>query len=853
MKQQKIFVQRCCSCKMLSVRAVGKLAYPPGGEAVVLPTTGSDGHIVLATRQQVLHRDAFTGAVLAMSVAPGAAAEVQQRLYVGDAGASLHQAAPTEILEPKPVACITTSVSGPLLVTFAEQYSALGITHLPTGTVRDLVPLRLSGRSASKSITCIAGSQFDQAGIVFIGRASMSVIQAVRLDPPESMGSASQSVRSNGYITALACHPSRSIVAVALTDGTIHLWEYSGLLTSADAGGAAADVDSGAAASGSSGLEDASMGNASNNTQASPKAKSKATTTSAASAAALNAEDRVPLRPQLSGRMNIIAQLSAQNVPGYISANSNAFSSGDGSSSALSESTAFTYIAFHPHREWVCASAVSTSCVAVWNLEGEGLITLLMQSQRSRSGTTAVDGATTDGDDSSSNMQQQQYDDGILSDEDTDAQQFDAVVFDSDGMPIATRRPRTVSTYVKAIGHFSGRCMPTCDSSGALTSITSGSSYYTANRNAVLCCDFHPSEAVLLVVRTVANNSSTTATSTSSGGGVYELALLSLLDMSLPCLETVTLPCCPASMCVDSASARVFFTWSLYDSISNTNSSSSSTAVSLAGTCDVVALSSPLFIDRGHYSLIGSAVPIAPTTYTELAAAAAVYPLLACHFIRYLTVIVKAGPGGGADIPAVKAVLYSQSLERDVLMKDRAKPKRLITLPGHTDDIKRSTVTSSTTSGSANSSVKTVVKTFLSGHLQPYRLVPGPLLAGSKKCFLVLYEIIDPSDAAPAVSQTRSEAVHRLSRTVCGMCVQAGNGEQETEAQLLPLVPALDACFVTLPNTDSSSGSNAGSSDAQQVPPSVLIVDSGGYRLSVYTLPSMVLSNTLELSIPVAR
>eukprot|EP00953_Heterococcus_sp_UTEX-ZZ885_P019345 10813-Heterococcus_DN1.PRE.3 len=829
---------------MLSVRAVGKLACPPGGEAVALPTTGSDGHIVLATRQQVLHRDAFTGAVLAMSAAPGAPAEVQQRLHVGDASASLHQAAPTEILEPKPVACITTSVSGPLLVTFAEQYSALGITHLPTGTVRDLVPLRLSGRSASKSISCIAGSQFDQTGIVFLGRAGMSVLQAVRLDPPESMGSASQSVRSNGYSTALACHPSRSIVAVALSDGTIHLWDYSGLLTSADAGGAAADVDSGAAASGSSGLEDASMGGASNNAQASPKAKQKTTAASAASAAALNAEDRVPLRPQLSGRMKIIAQLSAQNVPGYISANSNAFSSNDGSSSALSASTAFTYIAFHPHREWVCASAVSTSCVAVWNLEGEGLDTLLMQSQRSRSGTTAVDGATTDGDNSSSaTMQQQQYDDGILSDEDTDAQQFDAVVFDSDGMPIATRRPRTVSTYVKAIGHFSGRCMPTSESSGTLTSITSGSSY-TASRNAVVCCDFHPSEAVLLVVRTVANNSSTTTNS----GGVYELALLSLLDMSLPCLETVTLPCCPASMCVDSASARVFFTWSLYDSISN------STAVSLAGTCDVVALSSPLFIDRGHYSLIGSAVPIPPTAYTELAAAAAVYPLLACHFIRYLTVIVKAGPGGGADIPAVKAVLYSQSLERDVLMKDRAKPKRLITLPGHTDDIKRSTtVTSSTTSGSANSSVKTVVKTFLSGHLQPYRLVTGPLLAGSKKCFLVLYEIIDPTDAAPAVSQTRSEAVHRLSRTVCGMCVQAGNGEQETEAQLLPLVPALDACFVTLPNTNSSSGSNASSGDAQQVLPSVLIVESGGYRLSVYTLPSMVLSNTLELSIPVAR
>ena len=213
---------------MLSVRAVGKLACPPGGEVVALRTTGSDGHIVLATRQQILHKDAFTGAVLAASSAPGAAAEVQQRLYAGDAGASLHQTAPAEILELKPIACIATSVSGPLLVTFAEQYSALGITHLPTGTVRDLVPLRLSGRSASKRITCIAGSQFDQAGIVFLGRAGMSIIQAVRLDHPESMGSASQSVRSSGHITALACHPSRSIVAVALTDGTIHLWDYSG-------------------------------------------------------------------------------------------------------------------------------------------------------------------------------------------------------------------------------------------------------------------------------------------------------------------------------------------------------------------------------------------------------------------------------------------------------------------------------------------------------------------------------------------------------------------------------------------------------------------------------------------------
>lgn len=34
------------------------------------------------------------------------------------------------------------------------------------------------------------------------------------------------------------------------------------------------------------------------------------------------------------------------------------------------------------------------------------------------------------------------------------------------------------------------------------------------------------------------------------------------------------------------------------------------------------------------------------------------------YFLRSMAVLIQAGPGGGVDIPAVKAVLHAQGLER---------------------------------------------------------------------------------------------------------------------------------------------------------------------------------------------
>lgn len=38
------------------------------------------------------------------------------------------------------------------------------------------------------------------------------------------------------------------------------------------------------------------------------------------------------------------------------------------------------------------------------------------------------------------------------------------------------------------------------------------------------------------------------------------------------------------------------------------------------------------------------------------------------YFLRSMAVLIHAGPGGGVDIPAVKAVLHAQGLERYTTM-----------------------------------------------------------------------------------------------------------------------------------------------------------------------------------------
>ncbi|CAM9869734.1 unnamed protein product, partial [Sphacelaria rigidula] len=161
------------------------------------------------------------------------------------------------------------------------------------------------------------------------------------------------------------------------------------------------------------------------------------------------------------------------------------------------------------------------------------------------------------------------------------------------------------------------------------------------------------------------------------------------------------------------------------------------------------------------------------------------------YFLRCMAVLIQAGPGGGVDIPAVKAVLHAQGLERDKDLKDRSKPRRLASLPGHTDDLLRHT------RGDESAG-------YPSGHLMPYRLVAGPLLklAGGqeeeRRRFLVLYEIVasDNSDSPPPPS--RDAALREPSRTVCGLVTPAGYGEAhgryENEAQLSHLFPATVSC-----------------------------------------------------------
>ena len=39
------------------------------------------------------------------------------------------------------------------------------------------------------------------------------------------------------------------------------------------------------------------------------------------------------------------------------------------------------------------------------------------------------------------------------------------------------------------------------------------------------------------------------------------------------------------------------------------------------------------------------------------------------YFLRSMAVLIQAGPGGGVDVPAVKAVLHAQGLERCLLIR----------------------------------------------------------------------------------------------------------------------------------------------------------------------------------------
>ncbi|CAN0566501.1 unnamed protein product, partial [Ectocarpus sp. 12 AP-2014] len=99
------------------------------------------------------------------------------------------------------------------------------------GLHRGFVRLRIaqprgSNRAAGGGVQCMAGSLTANSGLVFLGRAGLSALQAVRVDPWDGLGSLSQPLPDSGPVLTVACHPSRTIVAACLSDGTICLWDY---------------------------------------------------------------------------------------------------------------------------------------------------------------------------------------------------------------------------------------------------------------------------------------------------------------------------------------------------------------------------------------------------------------------------------------------------------------------------------------------------------------------------------------------------------------------------------------------------------------------------------------------------
>lgn len=69
------------------------------------------------------------------------------------------------------------------------------------------------------------------------------------MDPWDSLGSLSHSLGDAGPVVAVACHPTRPVVAACLSDGTIRLWDYQG----ADGSGSRFSVGSGSGGGGGGG------------------------------------------------------------------------------------------------------------------------------------------------------------------------------------------------------------------------------------------------------------------------------------------------------------------------------------------------------------------------------------------------------------------------------------------------------------------------------------------------------------------------------------------------------------------------------------------------------------------------
>jgi hypothetical protein len=754
---------------MLSLRPVGQIgpgAVGPGCASIGGIGVAGDGggRLLIHTGGKHVCVDAFTGCILSQgefsnSAAPaahhhgpasslppgveglasfgsGVLSEAPQPLgasYAGQPAAggsssSSHASQSQQLLTPPSFPCmrLTCGVRGVrdhLAVRLLDQgaHGSLGVCNVSTGKARDPLFLRPPPKSAARSggggVCCLAGSELPASGcgLVFLGRTGVPAIHIVRVDPPEAVGSTRQvlSPKSTGAVQALACHPSRPLVAVATQTGDVQLWSYSDILRG-HYGGGGSGVD-GALGAG-----------------ALPSGADEAAPTSLEKSK--RSDDRLVLHPRIAGVLKPVAFLSV--VGGAL------------------DDPLFRCLAFHPSREWLCGGgpAGGVAAIALWNLDGEGI-----------DGAEIVRHLS-------------------MADDDADEEVEEAVDQGLQNMPRVRHfaaREIKVSTFKHRDGgrgkeaHTAGLPSPTCASA--------------------VC--FHPSEAAIAVV------------TGGNAGGEWWLSLHSPIDMCVPCSGSFALPCRASEMLCDPSSGRIF--------------------IQLLDLVHCFAVSAGLSLDRASHGLVGSSVPIPPSVFTEGAMREHMHlqlPLTA-YFLRAMPIIIKAGPGGGADVPAMKSVLYSQSLERDKAIKDRARPRRLVSLPGHTDDVRRKGAASETTSPS-----------FLSGHLRPYRLLAGPFI-GDKRRFLILYEVLSSGDfpRIPEISQL--EAVRRPSRTVCGLVTQPGYGELETEANIGHLLPASDGCFIPMGRPE----------------PCVLLVEAAGYRLAVYTLPDMESLTEQEVTSPVAR
>ncbi|CAN0018563.1 unnamed protein product, partial [Discosporangium mesarthrocarpum] len=208
---------------MLSLRPVGSLIFEATGRETpsVLPHPSEAG-VVLVSRRLASEHDSFTGACKARVNTPAEKGDGTQLLAAtGDAD----------------LAPLATTVMGKgrkaVLVQFLHHQSSLSVSDLTSGTYRGLVPLRLTpGRSAAKNpgtggVTCMAGTRTPCSGLVFLGRTGLTAMQAVQVDPWDSIGAISLSLGERGTVSSLACHPSRCLVAACLSEGSVGLWDYS--------------------------------------------------------------------------------------------------------------------------------------------------------------------------------------------------------------------------------------------------------------------------------------------------------------------------------------------------------------------------------------------------------------------------------------------------------------------------------------------------------------------------------------------------------------------------------------------------------------------------------------------------